>query len=354
MADNNQVELGKQIYQYFLDKGLPEHQAAAIAGNMAWESGGTAGAGSIAVGDNTKHSAASPHSFGIAQWNDRLPGLIDYARSQGKDIPQGDLRDVNYLKSIAPKLDLNTQLGYAWDEMHGPESRAFKSIQAGNDIASANEGAISYHRPAGWTWSNPSAGHGFDKRVELSKQIMSAGGDNSVIPPGITPTPVATFREQPPAEGVETERATNEFDKGNRTFDEKLAALDTHLAETKAQYSPQQGKATPSPEAIASAAGASVAGIGGPAAPVGSVAATPAATPNLNPYLLMQALQSQQQQQQQQPTLQPQGTPNVLASIANPAAASSTGTQNMLRLMSLGRDKSNLLAILGNQAQGSL
>lgn len=172
MADAR-LQLGQQAYQYFLDRGLPSHQAAALAGNFAWESGGRTD--NINPYDNRK-MAAAPHSFGISQWNgDRLVGLIDYARKSGADIPAGDLRDQNYIRSIASKLPLDTQLGYAWQEMQGPEKRAFDTLKGGTDLRTANAGAISYYRPAGWSWDNPTAGHGFQGRYALADTIMRSG-----------------------------------------------------------------------------------------------------------------------------------------------------------------------------------
>lgn len=203
MAGGNQrLALGQQVYQYFLDKGLPAHQAAAIAGNMAWEGGGRTDL--VNPGDNWKNSPRSPHSFGIAQWNDRLPALIDYARTQGKEIPAGDLRDQNYIRSIAPQLDLDTQLGFAWNEMQGSEGRAFKSLAAAPDLRSATAGAISYHRPAGWSWGNPYGGHGFEGRMTLAQQIQQSGGTPRAQQPfdmygeDVRPAaPVATANAQP-------------------------------------------------------------------------------------------------------------------------------------------------------------
>lgn len=180
MAGNARLQFGQQVYDYFLSKGLQPHQAAAIAGNMAWEGGGRIDL--INPNDNLRNSPRSPHSFGVAQWNDRLPGLIAYARSQGKDIPEGDLRDVNYLRSIAPQLDTQTQLGYVWQEMQGPEGRAFRNISGAQDISGATAGAIGYHRPAGWTMANPTAGHGYSNRLALANQILAQG-------PGAPPAP---------------------------------------------------------------------------------------------------------------------------------------------------------------------
>jgi hypothetical protein len=164
------IAFGRQIYDFFTARGLPPHQAAAIAGNMAWEGGGRADL--VNPGDNLKNSPNSPHSVGIGQWNDRAPALIAYARSQGLDIPQGDTRDARYMQDVIRRIPLEQQLGFAWNEMQGPERRAFQRLSQGGDLRSAAEGAISYHRPAGWTWGNPAAGHGFSNRVALGQQIM--------------------------------------------------------------------------------------------------------------------------------------------------------------------------------------
>ena len=45
MADP--ITTGRQIYDYFIARGLSPHQAAAYAGNMAYESGGNPAASAI-------------------------------------------------------------------------------------------------------------------------------------------------------------------------------------------------------------------------------------------------------------------------------------------------------------------
>ena len=173
MTDNPRLSLGQKAYEYFVRQGLAPHQAAAFAGNVAWESGGRPDG--INVGDNPRFPAA-PHSFGISQWNgDRLTRLVDYARSQGADIPAGSLADPNYLRAIAPKLPLDTQLAYAWQEMQGPEARALAGVKNAGDIRAATANAIGYYRPAGWTSATPEAGHGFANRLDLASKILAAG-----------------------------------------------------------------------------------------------------------------------------------------------------------------------------------
>jgi hypothetical protein len=195
MATADRLALGRQIYDYFVARGIQPHQAAAIAGNMAWEGGGRTDL--VNPGDNWRHSPNAPHSVGIAQWNDRSPALIAFARSQGIDIPEGDLRDPNYARDVIGRIPLQTQLDFAWSEMQGPERRALDAVRAGTDLNTAAAGAIGYHRPAGWTRANPYAGHGFAGRVSLANQILGGGeASSSMAPPPVSSPPPST---PPPA-----------------------------------------------------------------------------------------------------------------------------------------------------------
>ncbi len=180
-----QSDVARQAYAYFLEKGLPPHRAAALAGNMAWESGGRHN--DVTAWDNRKVGHA-PHSIGIGQWNDRSPALVSFARQQGINLPQGDLRDVNYARTVASTVPLKTQLDFAWNEMQGSEKRAFTMVQGAGDLRTATAGGISYHRPAGWSWRNPYGGHGFNQRLAIADGIMRNYGTESAAMrhPGLT------------------------------------------------------------------------------------------------------------------------------------------------------------------------
>lgn len=183
---NNQatgrMAVGREIFNYFVDKGLAPHQAAAIAGNMAWEGGGKTDL--INPGDNYKHSPGSPHSLGIGQWNDRVPALVAFARKQGIDIPDGNLRSAAYAREVIKSIPLNTQLDFAWNEMQTSERAAGRGVASAGDLRSATAAAIGYHRPAGWTRNNPEAGHGFSSRLGLANQILRNGrGDQAAAAP---------------------------------------------------------------------------------------------------------------------------------------------------------------------------
>lgn len=166
-------KVGNEAFQFFLSKGMSPKQAAGMAGNFAWESGGSHDA--VTAGDNFRNSPNSPHSAGIGQWNDRLPELLRYARENGINLPEGNLRDASFVKQAIQQIPLKTQLEFAWKEMQGSENRAFQGIKSAPDnLGSTTAAAMSYHRPAGWTWSNPAAGHGFANRAALAHQIYSA------------------------------------------------------------------------------------------------------------------------------------------------------------------------------------
>src|SRR5215470_7703285 len=99
------------------------------------------------------------HSVGIGQRNDRLPAPVDFAKQQGVDVPEGNLRDPKVAKAVISSIPLNTQLDFAWSELNGPEGRAMAMLKASpDDLVADNKGAISDHRPAGWTPSNPAGG----------------------------------------------------------------------------------------------------------------------------------------------------------------------------------------------------
>jgi hypothetical protein len=47
-----------------------------------------------------------------------------------------------------------------------------------DDLVADNKGAISYHRPAGWTPGNPARGNAFSQRLSLAKQIQARAGQS--------------------------------------------------------------------------------------------------------------------------------------------------------------------------------
>lgn len=183
-------DVAQRAFAFFMDKGLPPHQAAAMAANFAWESGGNVA--DVTVNDNPRGSPSAPHSVGLGQWNDRSRNLFDFARSQGIAMPSGDLRDPAVARASIAAVPLGTQLDFAWREMQGPERRAFAGLTAAGDVGSANAAAIGYHRPAGWTRSAPQNGHGFAQRGEIANAVLARGDPANGFDPGsIDPEGVA-------------------------------------------------------------------------------------------------------------------------------------------------------------------
>lgn len=173
-------EVAGQAFQFFLNKGLDANKAAAIAANMAWEGGGKSDL--VNPGDNYKNSPRAPHSAGIAQWNDRLPAAIQFWKSQGIEVPDGDLRDANYVRRMIKAIPLDAQLEWTWHEMNTSEGAALRRIQGSGDLPGAVAGAIGYHRPAGWSAGNPTNGHGYRDRLNIANEILANYGIEGAAP----------------------------------------------------------------------------------------------------------------------------------------------------------------------------
>lgn len=96
--------------QFFINKGLSEHTAAGIVGNLLQESN-----------LNTKAKGDGGKAFGIAQWHpDRQRGLKALADSRGTDI-----------------TDFDTQLEYVWQELNTTERSALEYLLRTNTIEEA-------------------------------------------------------------------------------------------------------------------------------------------------------------------------------------------------------------------------
>lgn len=195
---NNRTAIGRQVYDFFVGAGYSPNQAAAIAGNMAWEGGGRSDL--VNPNDNLRNSPGSPHSAGIGQWNDRLPNLVSMARGAGVDIPDGDLRDQRYVQDVIRRIPLEMQLEFAHAELGTSEGAANRRIQQAEGLQEAAAGAIGYHRPAGWTSGNPMAGHGFGGRLSLAQQILASASSGTPGPAPAAPLPAPDpYGVEPPA-----------------------------------------------------------------------------------------------------------------------------------------------------------
>lgn len=93
-------------------------------------------------------------SIGIGQWNgNRAKALHSYA---GENVG-----------------NLDTQLDFVLHEMqNGGEGRAWQNLQDSSDYLSATKAMIGYERPQGFSWDNPTNGHGFDNRLAWAGELM--------------------------------------------------------------------------------------------------------------------------------------------------------------------------------------
>jgi hypothetical protein len=148
MATRPDIE--RYAFNYYLKAGLAPHQAAGIIGNLIQESSLNTGARN--PGDGRDGS----DSIGLGQWNgNRAKGLHSFAAATG-----------------AAPTNLDTQLGYVLHELKGPESRAGKALFAAKDVRDATAAMIGYERPAGWSPANPTAGHGWDNRIDHASRLL--------------------------------------------------------------------------------------------------------------------------------------------------------------------------------------
>lgn len=149
-------------YKYFINKGYTPVQAAGIVGNLVQES-------SVQAGNGTRGGDGGM-SHGVAQWNrERLDNLKGFAQSRGSS-----------------PWDLNTQFDFVDHELRGSggfgggsEKRAYGLMQNASNVQDATKAMISFERPQGFTWANPTAGHGWDNRLANAAKL--AGVDPSTI-----------------------------------------------------------------------------------------------------------------------------------------------------------------------------
>lgn len=138
-------------YDYFLNKGLSPHHAAAIAGNIAQESGGH----TRAMGDANLPGG----SFGMAQWNrERLAGLNHFAEATGTN-----------------PSNPQTQLEYMWYELNNTERPALQRLLATNNLEDATRAfGAGYERP------NEQAAN-YNNRINYARNILGGAQANSAL-----------------------------------------------------------------------------------------------------------------------------------------------------------------------------
>lgn len=146
-SPTSQSGVAAQAWNFFASKGLQPHQVAGILGNMSAESAFNP----LAKGDGGK-------ALGLLQWNDRAPKMLSAIGGRG------NLGDVN------------SQLNYAWNELQGPENRAFQALMKSTDVRGATAAFAGFERPQGFSWANPEGAHNFSGRLDAANDALSKFG----------------------------------------------------------------------------------------------------------------------------------------------------------------------------------
>lgn len=156
-------DTARYAYNYLKKKhGFSDLAASSAIGNGQQESSWNLNARN--KGDGRDGS----DSVGVFQWNgDRAKGLVNYGKQTGRD-----------------PYDIDNQLDYyAWEQTHGGEQRAGNMMKNASTLNDAVAGGISYERPQGFSWDNPSAGHGYDNRLAYAKDAYRdfSGNDPDAV-----------------------------------------------------------------------------------------------------------------------------------------------------------------------------
>ena len=140
------TDFTRRAFEFYRQMGYQPHQAAALAGNAAWESGGR----TDIKGDGGK-------ALGLFQWHpDRQANLTRFASQYGLD----------------PKSE-QAQLQFADWELKNTEKKAGEKFFAATDLKGANDAVLGYLRPSGFTPGNPMAGHGYVGRYNTAAGLLN-------------------------------------------------------------------------------------------------------------------------------------------------------------------------------------
>ncbi len=116
----SQLERREQyLYKYFVGKGLKPYQAAALVGNLEWESGGK-------LDPHAKQFGGGP-GRGIAQWDvndDRWQGVLALAKKM----------------KLSP-YTLRVQAAFVWKELKGPGpyAAALRALRKTKNVTDASD-----------------------------------------------------------------------------------------------------------------------------------------------------------------------------------------------------------------------
>ncbi len=133
-------------WNFWKSKGLADHQVAGILGNV----GGESAFNPAAIGDG---GAAK----GLYQWNDRAPKMVSAVGSDWKNNPLA-------------------QHEFAYNELMGPESKAWNALKGSKDVRGATAAFAGFERPQGFSWNNPEGAHNFSGRLEGAESALAKFG----------------------------------------------------------------------------------------------------------------------------------------------------------------------------------
>jgi len=149
-------ETRRAVRQFWEAKGYSPEAAAALAGNFGWESRLNPNARN--PGDGRDGS----DSIGIGQWNGpRAAALKRFAADRG----------------TSPN-DMRTQLEFAaWELDSSPDAAGVKDrLKSAKTIEEANDAALGFFRPAGWTSSSARGSRGYEGRLASARSTLGDTG----------------------------------------------------------------------------------------------------------------------------------------------------------------------------------
>jgi hypothetical protein len=133
-------------WNFWASKGLKPHQIAGVMGNIGAESGFNPSA----VGDGGK-------AWGLYQHHaDRRAGISGFL---GDPMKQHEL---------------------AWQELQGPENRAWSALMGSSNVREATAAFGGFERPQGFSWGNPEGMHNWTGRLAGAEQALAKFGQTTI------------------------------------------------------------------------------------------------------------------------------------------------------------------------------
>lgn len=157
LKGNDNIE---KAFRYFTDLGFKPEQAAAVVGNFQAESGV----------DPARNQIGGGPGRGIAQWSvgERWLGVLALAKEKNKS-----------------EFDLGLQLDYVWQELQGPESRAYEKFLQETTLADMTITFERLYERAGVP-NHP-------KRIGFAQQILKLYGSSAATSPSVANTPGSVY-----------------------------------------------------------------------------------------------------------------------------------------------------------------